>query len=303
MGEKMKGIILAGGLGTRLYPLTVATSKQLLPVYDKPMIYYCLSTLMLAGIREILIISTARDIPRFEELLGDGSQLGVSLCYRVQSSPADVAQAFILGDDFLNGDAGALILGDNFFYGDGLSEMLREAVQSAEANYAATVFSYYVKDPENYGIVSFDDNYMVTSIEEKPRATKSNFAVTGLYFYPPGVVEKVKAITPSIRGELEITDLNKIYLREKRLNVKILGSNYVWFDLGTIDNLIEASYFVYLTEKRDDMIISAPEEIAYKNGWINKSSLLESVARWKGSQYGMHLQLLSKGRYSYDKND
>ncbi len=291
----MKGIILAGGTGTRLYPLTVATSKQLLPVYNKPMIYYCLSTLMLAGIREILVISTTRDVPQFEALLGNGSQIGVSLRYTVQPSPAGVAQAVILGEDFLDGEAGVLILGDNFFFGDGLPEILKDAVKDAEENSKATVFGSYVSNPENFGVVSFDDHYIVTSIEEKPQNPKSNFAVTGLYFYPSGVAEKAKTIKPSMRGELEITDLNAMYLYEKRLNVRILGHDYTWFDLGTIDHLLEATNFVYQAEKEQGIIISSPEEIAYRNGWIREKELLEAATRYGECRYGTYLKLIAEG--------
>lgn len=292
----MKGIILAGGSGTRLYPLTMVTSKQLLPVYDKPMIYYPLSTLMLAGIKDILIISTPTDTPRFEALLGDGSQFGVSLTYKVQPSPDGLAQAFILGDEFLNGEAGAMVLGDNIFYGNGFSRILKAAVEDAEVNSRATVFGYYVPDPERFGVVAFDENGQATSIEEKPVVPKSNYAVTGLYFYPAGVSEKAKTVKPSARGELEITTLNEMYLNEGRLDVQLLGRGFAWLDTGTMDSLVEAADFVQMVEKRQGIKISAPEEIAYKYGWIDKEKLLESAAKYGKSPYGQHLKNVAEGK-------
>lgn len=292
----MKGIILAGGSGTRLYPLTMVTSKQLLPVYDKPMVYYPLSTLMLAGIQEILIISTPTDTPRFEALLGDGSQFGVHLQYKVQPSPDGLAQAFILGEEFLGGEAGAMVLGDNIFYGNGFSKLLRAAVQNAEENDRATVFGYYVPDPERFGVVAFDENGQATSIEEKPAVPKSNYAVTGLYFYPAGVDKRAKEVKPSPRGELEITTLNEMYLQEGKLDVQLLGRGFAWLDTGTMDSLVEAADFVQMIEKRQGVKISAPEEIAYRYGWINKETLLESAARYGKSPYGKHLQAVAEGK-------
>ena len=292
----MKGIILAGGSGTRLYPLTMVTSKQLLPVYDKPMIYYPLSTLMLAGIKDILIISTPTDTPRFEALLGDGSQYGISLSYKVQPSPDGLAQAFILGEEFLNGEAGAMVLGDNIFYGNGFSKILKAAVADAEENDRATVFGYYVPDPERFGVVAFDENGQATSIEEKPQNPKSNYAVTGLYFYPAGVSEKANAVKPSARGELEITTLNEMYLKEGRLDVQLLGRGFAWLDTGTMDSLVEAADFVQMIEKRQGIKISAPEEIAYRYGWIDTEKLLESAARYGKSPYGMHLKAVAEGK-------
>lgn len=292
----MKGIILAGGSGTRLYPLTMVTSKQLLPVYDKPMIYYPLSTLMLSGIKDILIISTPEDTPRFKELLGDGSQFGICLSYEVQPSPDGLAQAFILGEEFLNGEAGAMVLGDNIFYGNGFSKILKEAVEDAEIYNRATVFGYYVSDPERFGVVAFDENGQVTSIEEKPATPKSNYAVTGLYFYPAKVSEKAKQIKPSARGELEITSLNEMYLEEGVLDVQLLGRGFAWLDTGTVDSLIEAADFVQMIEKRQGIKISAPEEIAYRYGWIDKEKLLESAARYGKSPYGKHLQAVAEGK-------
>jgi len=295
----MKGIILAGGAGTRLYPLTMVTSKQLLPVYDKPMIYYPLSTLMLAEIKDILIISTPTDTPRFEALLGDGGQFGVSLQYKVQPSPDGLAQAFILGEEFLNGEPGAMVLGDNIFYGNGFSKILKAAVEDAEGNGRATVFGYYVSDPERFGVVAFDENGQATSIEEKPKEPKSNYAVTGLYFYPAGVSEKAKEVKPSARGELEITTLNEIYLNEGLLDVQLLGRGFAWLDTGTMDSLVEAADFVQMIQKRQSIVISAPEEIAYKNGWINKEKLLESAARYGKSPYGAHLKAVAEGKVRY----
>ena len=292
----MKGIILAGGSGTRLYPLTMVTSKQLLPVYDKPMIYYPLSTLMLAGIKDILIISTPTDTPRFEALLGDGSQYGIKLSYKVQPSPDGLAQAFILGEEFLNGEAGAMVLGDNIFYGNGFSKILKAAVVDAEENNRATVFGYYVPDPERFGVVAFNENGQATSIEEKPLNPKSNYAVTGLYFYPAGVSAKANEVKPSARGELEITTLNEMYLNEGRLDVQILGRGFAWLDTGTMDSLVEAANFVQMIEKRQGIKISAPEEIAFRYEWIDKEKLLESAARYGKSPYGKHLQAVAEGK-------
>lgn len=291
----MKGIILAGGSGTRLYPLTLATSKQMLPVYDKPMIYYPLATLMLAGIRDILIISTPTDLPNFERLLGDGSKMGIKLSYKVQPSPDGLAQAFTLGEEFINGEPCAMILGDNIFYGHGFVGSLRESVKNAEAG-RATVFGYYVNDPERFGVVEFDDNWHALSIEEKPEHPKSNYAVTGLYFYPAGVSEKAKTIIPSARGELEITSLNEIYLNENNLDVQVLGRGFAWLDTGTMDSLADASDFVRVIQKRQGVEISAPEEIAYKNGWITKDELLESAAKYGKSTYGQNLKIVAERR-------
>lgn len=299
VGQNMKGIILAGGAGTRLYPLTMVTSKQLLPVYDKPMIYYPLSTLMLAGIKDILIISTPTDTPRFEALLGAGSQFGVSLQYKVQPSPDGLAQAFILGEEFLNGEPGAMVLGDNIFYGNGLSKILKAAVEDAECNGRATVFGYYVSDSERFGVVTFDENGKATSIEEKPKEPKSNYAVTGLYFYPAGVSAKAKEVKPSARCELEITTLNEMYLNEGLLDVQLLGRGFAWLDTGTMDSLVEAADFVQMIQKRQSIVISAPEEIAYKNGWINKEKLLESADRYGKSPYGAHLKAVADGKVRY----
>lgn len=292
----MKGIILAGGSGTRLYPLTMVTSKQLLPVYDKPMIYYPLSTLMLAGIKDILIISTPTDTPRFEALLGDGSQFGIKLNYKVQPSPDGLAQAFILGDEFLNGEAGAMVLGDNIFYGNGFSKLLKAAVEDAEVNGRVTVFGYYVPDPERFGVVAFDEEGRATSIEEKPAEPKSNYAVTGLYFYPAGVSEKAKEVKPSARGELEITTLNEMYMNEGKLDVQLLGRGYAWLDTGTMESLLEAAEFVHMIENRQGIKISAPEEIAYRYEWIDKEKLLESAAKYGKSPYGMHLKAVAEGK-------
>ncbi len=291
----MKGIILAGGAGTRLYPLTMVTSKQLLPVYDKPMIYYPLSTLMLAGIKDILIISTPEDTPRFEALLGSGNQFGVNLTYAIQPSPDGLAQAFIIGEEFIGDDACAMVLGDNIFYGSGFSALLKNAVQNAE-NGRATVFGYYVTDPERFGVVEFDENGKAISIEEKPQNPKSNYAVTGLYFYGKGVSSTAKNVKPSARGELEITTLNEMYLHEDKLDVQLMGRGYAWLDTGTMDSLVEAADFVQMVEKRQGIKISAPEEIGYKNGWISKEKLLESAARYGKSPYGYHLQQVASGK-------
>ncbi len=294
----MKGIILAGGAGTRLYPLTMVTSKQLLPVYDKPMIYYPLSTLMLAGIQDILIISTPTDTPRFEALLGDGSQFGLHLQYAVQPSPDGLAQAFMIGEEFIGDDVCAMVLGDNIFYGNGFSRILREAVANAEQG-RATIFGYYVNDPERFGIVEFDENGKVISVEEKPQHPKSNYCITGLYFYDRRVVEMAKRVKPSARGELEITALNDMYLQDGSLDVKLLGRGFAWLDTGTMDSLVDAADFVRMVEKRQSIKISAPEEIAYKNGWIDKDTLLASAQRYGKSPYGEHLKRVAEGKIRY----
>ena len=295
----MKGIILAGGSGTRLYPITEGTSKQLMPVYDKPMIYYPLSTLMLAGIKDILIISTPTDTPRFESLLGDGSQFGVNLSYKVQPSPDGLAQAFILGEEFIGEDACAMVLGDNIFYGNGFGTILRNAVKNAEAESRATVFGYYVNDPERFGVVAFDESGKVTSIEEKPKEPKSNYAVTGLYFYPAGVSARANAVQPSARGELEITTLNEMYLQDELLDVQLLGRGFAWLDTGTMESLVDAANFVKMIEDRQSITISAPEEIAYINGWIDKSKLMGSAERYGKSPYGAHLKAVAEGKVKY----
>lgn len=292
----MKGIVLAGGAGTRLYPLTMVTSKQLLPVYDKPLIYYPLSTLMLAGIKEILIISTPEDTPRFESLLGDGSQFGIDLSYCVQPSPDGLAQAFLLGEQFIGSDACAMVLGDNIFYGEGFSSLLKDAVNDAEQNYRATIFGYYVNDPERFGIVEFDENGEVVSLEEKPKNPKSNYAVTGLYFYPAGVAQKAKLVKPSARGELEITTLNAIYLNEEMLDVQLFGRGFAWLDTGTMESLLDAADFVRMIEVRQGVKISAPEEIAYRHGWITKEQLLKSAEHYGKSPYGKHLKTVADGK-------
>ncbi len=289
----MKGIILAGGSGSRLYPLTMVTSKQLLPVYDKPMIYYPLSTLMLAGIREILIISTPQDLPNFKRLLGDGSQFGVKLSFVEQPSPDGLAQAFILGEEFVGDDCCAMILGDNIFYGAGMTSILREA---ARRETGATVFGYYVDDPERFGVVEFDRNGRAISIEEKPEHPRSHYAVTGLYFYDKKVCERAKSLTPSKRGELEITDLNRIYLEEGSLNVVILGRGFVWMDTGTIDALSEASEFIRVIENREKIQISSPEEVAYRNNWISREQLEQSAQLYGKSLYGKHLRNVAEGK-------
>ena len=294
----MKGIILAGGAGTRLYPLTLVTSKQLLPVYDKPMIYYPLSTLMLAGIRDILIICTPEDTPRFENLLGNGCQFGVNLSYTIQPSPDGLAQAFLLGEHFIGDDECAMILGDNIFYGDGLGKKLSEAVENARSG-LATIFGYYVTDPERFGIMEFDERGKVLSVEEKPKNPKSPYCITGLYFYPKGVSEKTKQVKPSARGELEITSLNNLYLKDEKLNGEILGRGYAWLDTGTMDSLVEAGEFVRMIEKRQGVKISAPEEIAYKNGWIDKEMLMASAEKYGKSPYGQHLKNVANGKLIY----
>jgi len=294
----MKGIILAGGAGTRLYPLTMVTSKQLLPVYDKPMIYYPLSTLMLAGIKDILIISTPDDTPRFESLLGDGTQFGINLSYKVQPSPDGLAQAFILGKEFIGDDSCAMILGDNIFYGGGLTEKLKDAVKNVNNGFA-TVFGYYVPDPQRFGIMEIDANENILSVEEKPDNPKSNYCITGLYFYPSGVPEKAIEVKPSARGELEITTLNDMYLQESKLKGIVLGRGFAWLDTGTMDSLVEAADFVQMIEKRQGVKISAPEEIAYRNGWITKDILLSSAERYGKSPYGQHLKNVADGKLVY----
>ncbi len=294
----MKGIILAGGSGTRLYPLTMVTSKQLLPVYDKPMIYYPLSILMLAGIKDILIISTPEDLPNFKKLLSNGSSFGANLTYAEQPSPDGLAQAFIIGEQFIGKDNVAMILGDNIYYGSGLTPILKEAVDNANKG-LATIFGYYVNDPERFGIVEFDENGKVISVEEKPQNPKSNYCITGLYFYDNRVVEYAKQVKPSDRGELEITDLNRLYLEDGTLNVKLLGRGYAWLDTGTMDSLVEAAEFVQLIEKRQGIKISAPEEIAYHNGWIDQEALLASAAKYGKSPYGEHLKKVAEGRIRY----
>lgn len=294
----MKGIILAGGSGTRLYPLTKVTSKQLLPIYDKPMIYYPLSTLMLAGIKDILIISTPEDTPRFEELLGDGSNFGISLSYAMQPSPDGLAQAFIIGEEFIGDDTCAMVLGDNIFYGSYFRKNLADAVKAAEEGYA-TIFGYYVKDPERFGIVEFDKNRNVVSVEEKPQHPKSNYCITGLYFYDNRVVKMAKQVKPSARGELEITDLNRLYLNESKLKVQLLGRGFAWMDTGTMDSLMEASTFVQTVQSRQGVVISAPEEIAYFEGLITKEQLLESAELYGKSPYGEHLKIVAEGKFVY----
>ena len=292
----MKGIVLAGGAGTRLYPLTMVTSKQLLPVYDKPMIFYPLSTLMLAGIKDILIISTPQDLPNFKNLLGDGCRFGLHLSYVEQPSPDGLAQAFLLGEGFIGEDACAMVLGDNIFYGNGFSGLLREAARNAEVNCRATVFGYGVQDPERFGVVEFDGNGRAVSIEEKPANPKSNYAVTGLYFYPAGVSAMAKKVVPSLRGELEITDLNRMYLEDGLLDVSVLTRGFAWLDTGTMDSLLEAGQFVQMLEKRQSIQISAPEEIAYRNGWISREELLSSSECYGKSPYGRHLRSVAEGR-------
>ncbi len=291
-----KGIVLAGGSGTRLYPLTIVTSKQLLPVYDKPMIYYPLSILMLAGIRDILIISTPIDLPNFKRLLGTGSQFGINLSYAEQLSPDGLAQAFIIGEEFIGDDDCAMILGDNIFYGNSLTKLLIEA---RENKGRATVFGYYVDDPERFGVVEFDKDGKVISVEEKPKNPKSNYAITGLYFYDNRVVEYAKSLKPSARGELEITDLNRIYLEQGDLDVKLLGRGFAWLDTGTMDTLVDAAEFVRMIEKRQGIKIAALEEIAYRNNWIDKKTLLEAAEKYGKSPYGEHLRKVAEGKYRY----
>lgn len=291
----MKGIILAGGSGTRLYPLTRVTSKQLLPIYDKPMIYYPLGTLMLAGIRDILIISTPEDTSRFRELLGDGSHFGINLSYAVQPSPDGLAQAFIIGEEFIGDEECAMILGDNIFYGGWFRKNLQDAVNNAK-NGEATIFGYYVKDPERFGIVEFDQDLRVVSVEEKPKNPKSNYCITGLYFYPKGVAKMAKAVKPSARGELEITTLNDMYLQENRLKAQVLGRGFAWLDTGTMESLMEAALFVQTVQNRQGVVISAPEEIAYHEQWINKEQLLESAELYGKSPYGEHLKRVAEDR-------
>ena len=295
----MKGIILAGGSGTRLYPLTMVTSKQLLPIYDKPMIYYPLSVLMMAGIRDILVISTPVDLPRMEQLLGDGSKFGIRLSYKVQPSPDGLAQAFILGEDFIGDDACAMILGDNIFYGAGLIKHLKNSVNRAKKEKKATIYGYYVKDPERFGIVELDENNNAISIEEKPINPKSNYCVTGLYFYPSGVSSKAKTIKPSSRGELEITTLNNMYLKENNLHVTTLGRGYSWLDTGTHESLIEASNYIRILEDHQGLKVCCPEEIAFKNDWISKETLLEQGNSMSNNQYGQHLLNVAKGKIKY----
>lgn len=294
----MKGIILAGGSGTRLYPLTLVTSKQLLPVYDKPMIYYPLSVLMLAGIRDILIISTPTDLPRFEELLKDGSSFGIHLSYKVQPSPDGLAQAFILGEDFIGDDSCCMVLGDNIFYGAGLGKHLLNSVDRAEKG-IATLFGYYVNDPERFGVVEFDKDNNAISIEEKPKEPKSNYAVTGLYFYPKGVSELAKQVKPSARGELEITSLNNMYLEKGQVHVSLLGRGYAWLDTGTMESLLDASLFVKTVEEHQGLKICCPEEVAYKNGWISREKLLEIGESMKKNEYGQHLIHVAQGKVKY----
>lgn len=294
----MKGIILAGGSGTRLYPITMVTSKQLLPVYDKPMIYYPLSTLMLAGIKDILIISTPSDLPSFKKLLGNGSDFGINLSYAEQPSPDGLAQAFIIGEEFISNESCAMVLGDNIFYGNGFKKMLKEAVEAAD-NGISTVFGYYVDDPQRFGVVEFDETERVISIEEKPQNPKSNYCVTGLYFYNNEVSKKAKEVKPSKRGELEITDLNVLYLNENKLNVKLLGRGFSWLDTGTMESLYEASSFVRMVESGQSVMISAPEEIAFNEGWITKEQLIKAAKKYGKSPYGAHLLKVSENKFKY----
>ena len=294
----MKGIVLAGGAGTRLYPLTMVTSKQLLPVYDKPMIYYPLSTLMLAGIRDILIISTPTDLPNFERLLGDGSQFGIHLSYKVQPSPDGLAQAFLLGEEFIGDDCCAMVLGDNIFYGSGFRTRLKQAAADAQQG-RASIFGYYVNDPERFGIVEFDENGKVISVEEKPQHPKSNYCITGLYFYDNRVVDMAKRVKPSARGELEITDLNRFYLEDGTLNVQLLSRGYAWLDTGTMDSLVDAADFVRTIETRQGSQIAALEEIAFTEGWIDRETLLQSAQRYGKSPYGQHLTHVAEGKIRY----
>ena len=294
----MKGIILAGGSGTRLYPLTVVVSKQLLPVYDKPMIYYPLSTLMLAGIRDILLISTPEDLSRFQSLLGDGSHFGIRLSYAAQPRPEGLAQAFLIGEEFLDGEPCAMVLGDNIFYGGWFRKSLRVAAENAR-NGDATIFGYYVRDPERFGVVEFDQNYQILSLEEKPVQPKSNYCVTGLYFYDGRAPELARRLRPSVRGELEITDLNRLYLEEGRLRVQILGRGFAWMDTGTVSSLMQAAVFVEAVQNRQGVVISAPEEIAYQEKWIGREELLKTAALYGKSPYGEHLRRVAEGRFSY----
>lgn len=294
----MKGIVLAGGAGTRLYPLTMVTSKQLLPIYDKPMVYYPLSVLMLAGIRDILLISTPQDLPNFERLLGDGSQYGIQLSYKVQPSPDGLAQAFLLGEEFIGDDPCAMVLGDNIFYGNGLGNLVRDAVSNAEKG-RATIFGYYVNDPERFGIVEFDENGKVVSVEEKPKHPKSNYCITGLYFYPKGVSSLAAQVEPSARGELEITTLNELYLNQGILDVQLMSRGYAWLDTGTMDSLVDAADFVRTIETRQSAQIAALEEIAYTRGWIDRDTLLKSAKRYGKSPYGQHLKNVAEGRIRY----
>ena len=296
----MKGIVLAGGAGTRLYPLTMVTSKQLLPVYDKPMIYYPLSTLMMAGIRDILIISTPVDLPNFERLLGDGSQYGLHLSYKVQPSPDGLAQAFLLGEEFIGDDCCAMVLGDNIFYGSGFRARLKQAAEDAK-NGKASIFGYYVNDPERFGIVEFDESGKVISVEEKPQHPKSNYCITGLYFYDNRVVEMAKRVKPSWRGELEITDLNRLYLDADRLKVQLLGRGFAWLDTGTVESLMDAAVFVQTVQNRQDVIISAPEEVAYHMGWLTKAQLLAAAARYDHSPYGTHLRAVAEDKLVFER--
>lgn len=296
----MKGIILAGGSGTRLYPLTRVTSKQLLPVYDKPMIYYPLSTLMLAGIRDILIISTPTDTPRFQDLLGDGSHFGIHLSYAVQPSPDGLAQAFLIGKEFIGDDCACMILGDNIFYGNGFSKLLKKAAANAEEG-RATIFGYHVPDPERFGVVDFDEDGKVLSVEEKPASPKSNYAITGLYFYPQGVSAMAEQVNPSARGELEITTLNDMYLKQGILDVQLMGRGFAWLDTGTMESLLEAAQFVHMVEKRQSIKISAPEEIAYRSGWITTEELLESAKMYGKSPYGQHLHRVAEDKVKHLK--
>ena len=294
----MKGIVLAGGSGTRLYPLTMVTSKQLLPIYDKPMVYYPISVLMLAGIRDILLISTPQDLPRFRQLLGDGSQFGIHLSYAEQPSPDGLAQAFLIGEEFIGGDPCAMVLGDNIFYGNGLGTLAREAVKNAN-NGRATILGYYVNDPERYGIVEFDANGKVLSVEEKPQNPKSNYCITGLYFYPAGVSRLAAEVKPSARGELEITSLNELYLKQDRLDVRLMSRGFAWFDTGTMDSLMEASEFVRMIENRQSTMIAALEEIAFYKDWISREQLYDSAVRYGKSSYGKHLHNVADGKIIY----
>lgn len=294
----MKGIILAGGSGTRLYPLTAVVSKQLLPVYDKPMVYYPLSTLMLAGIRDILLVSTPEDLPRFRELLGDGSHFGIHLSYAEQPRPEGLAQAFLIGEEFLAGEPCAMVLGDNIFYGGWFRKSLRVAAENAQ-NGKATIFGYYVRDPERFGVVEFDNDYRILSLEEKPKHPKSNYCVTGLYFYDSRIVELAKKLKPSARGELEITDLNRLYLEEDRLKVQVLGRGFAWMDTGTVESLMQAAVFVEAVQNRQGVVISAPEEIAYQAKWIGQRELLEAAALYGNSPYGEHLKRVAENKFSY----